>query len=140
MQQLQIKSTGNVLRWLTLTTSLLVAINLTGCASFGFGPREKPIEVVSKPIEKTPLDLSMPDPLRLDPIDWMVITPANAEEIFRRLETKELDLVLFGLTDEGYKKLAVTIAELRNLINQQRNIIIKYKEYYEPKKENTPTK
>ena len=82
----------------------------------------------------------MPDPLRLDPIDWVVVTPANAEEIFQRLESKELDLVLFGLTDEGYKKLAVTIAELRNLINQQRNIIIKYKEYYEPKKENTPTK
>lgn len=82
----------------------------------------------------------MPDPLRLDPIDWVVVTPANAEEIFQRLESKELDLVLFGLTDEGYKTLAVTIAELRNLINQQRNIIIKYKEYYEPKKENTPTK
>jgi hypothetical protein len=82
----------------------------------------------------------MPDPLRLDPIDWVVVTPANAEEIFQRLESKELDLVLFGLTDEGYKKLAITIAELRNLINQQRNIIIKYKEYYEPKKENTPTK
>jgi len=140
MQQHQIKSTGNVPRWLTLTTSLLIAGSLAGCASFGFGPREKPIEVVSKPIEKTPLDLPMPDPLRLDPIDWVVVTPANAEEIFQRLENKEIDLVLFGLTDEGYKQLAITIAELRNLINLQRNIIIKYKEYYEPKSERQPTK
>jgi hypothetical protein len=82
----------------------------------------------------------MPDPLRLDPIDWVVITPQNAEEVFARLESKELDIVLFGLSAEGYQQLAVTIAELRNLINQQRNIIIKYKEYYEPKKETPPTK
>jgi len=134
MQRHQIKSTGNALRWLILTTSLLVTINLTGCASFGFGPREKPIEIVSKPVEKTPLDLEMPDPLRLQPIDWVVITPDNAEEVFQRLENKEIDLVLFGLTDDGYKQLAITISELRNMINLQRNIIIKYKEYYEPKK------
>jgi hypothetical protein len=82
----------------------------------------------------------MPDPLRLDPIDWVVITPQNAEEVFARLESKELDIVLFGLSAEGYQQLAVTIAELRNLINQQRNIIIKYKEYHEPKKETPPTK
>jgi hypothetical protein len=76
----------------------------------------------------------MPDPLRLQPIHWVVITPDNAEEVFQRLENKEIDLVLFGLTDEGYKQLAITISELRNMINLQRNIIIKYKEYYEPKK------
>ena len=76
----------------------------------------------------------MPDPLRLQPIDWVVITPDNADEVFQRLQNKEVDLVLFGLTDEGYKQLAITISELRNMINLQRNIIIKYKEYYEPKK------
>jgi hypothetical protein len=76
----------------------------------------------------------MPDPLRLQPIDWVVITPDNAEEVFQRLENKEIDLVIFGLTDDGYKQLAITISELRNMINLQRNIIIKYKEYYEPKK------
>jgi hypothetical protein len=132
MQQHQIKSTGNVLRWLTLTTILLGAINLTGCASFGFGPREKPIEVVSKPVEKTPLAIPLPDPLRLQSMEWVVVTPENVDEVFQRLQNKEDDLVLFGLTDEGYKQLAVTIAELRNLINLQRNIIIRYKEYYEP--------
>jgi hypothetical protein len=82
----------------------------------------------------------MPDPLRLEPMDWLVITPTNAEEIFTRLENNEEDLVLFGLTDEGYKQLAVTISELRNLINLQRNIIIKYKDYYEPKTNNQPAK
>jgi len=74
----------------------------------------------------------MPDPLKTKPIEWVVITPDNAEEVFKSLEQKGHEPVLFALTDDGYQQLALTIADLRNLINTQRNIIIKYKEYYEP--------
>lgn len=126
----------NAPRWLTLTTSLLLATSLSGCASFNlFGKREKPIEVITKPAEKTPLDIAQPEPLRLKPIEWVLVTPGNQEEIFKKLEEKGNDPVVFALTADGYQQLAITIAELRNLINTQRNIIIKYKEYYEPKKE-----
>ena len=55
--------------------------------------------------------------------------------MFKKIEEKGNDSVVFSLTADGYQALAVTIAELRNMINTQRNIIIKYKEYYEPKKE-----
>jgi hypothetical protein len=128
----------NAPRWLTLTTSLLLVTSLSGCASFDFlGKREKPIEITTKAADKTPLDISHPDPLKLKPVEWMVITPANQEEIFKKIEEKGTDPVVFGLTPDGYQALAVTIAELRNMINTQRNIIIKYKEYYEPKKEET---
>jgi hypothetical protein len=102
-----------------------------------FGEREKPIQITTKAAEKTPLDIPNPDPLRLKPLEWVVVTPANQEEIFARLEAGGNDPVVFALTADGYQALAVTIAELRNLINTQRNIIIKYKEYYEPKKEDT---
>lgn len=126
----------NAPRWLILTTSLLLVSSLSGCASFDlFGKREKPIEITTKAAEKTPLDIPMPDPLRLKPIEWVLITPGNQEEIFKKLEEKGTDAVVFSLTSDGYQQLAITIAELRNLINTQRNIIIKYKEYYEPKKE-----
>jgi hypothetical protein len=63
-----------------------------------------------------------------------LITPQNAEEVWARLKEKNADLVLFGLTDDGYEELAMTMVELRNLIATQRQIIIKYKEYYEPEK------
>ena len=126
----------NAPRWLTLTTSLLLVSSLSGCASFDlFGKREKPIEITTKAADKTPLDIANPDPLKLKPVEWVVVTPANQEEIFKKVEEKGGDAVIFGLTSDGYQQLAVTIAELRNLINTQRNIIIKYKEYYEPKKE-----
>jgi hypothetical protein len=129
----------NAPRWLTLTTSLLLVTSLTGCASFDFlGKREKPIEITTKAAEKTPLDIPNPDPLRLKPVEWVVMTPANQEEVFARLEAGGNDPVVFALTADGYQALAVTIAELRNLINTKRNIIIKYKEYYEPKKDSKP--
>ena len=119
----------------TLITSLLLASSLTGCASFDFlGKREKPIEITTKAAEKTALAIPDPDPLRLKPIEWVLVTPGNQEEVFKKLEEKGADPVIFSLTADGYQQLAVTIAELRNLINTQRNIIIKYKEYYEPKK------
>ena len=136
MQLNQVKSIVNAPRWLILTTSLLLVTNLSGCASFNlFGKREKPIEITTKAAEKTPLDIANPDPLKLKPIEWIIVTPANQEEVFKKIEEKGNDSVVFSLTADGYQALAVTIAELRNMINTQRNIIIKYKEYYEPKKE-----
>lgn len=126
----------NVRRLQILTISLLAAINLSGCASFDFFKTEKvkPVEIVAKPMEKTPLAIPLPDSLKLKPITWTLITPANQEEIFAKLEQQGQDTVIIGLTDDGYQQLAITIGELRNLINLQRNIIIKYQEYYEPKK------
>ena len=130
------KSIKNAQRWLILGTSLLLSINLTGCASWNlFGSNVKPIEIVSKPIEKTPLNIAQPDPLSLKPVEWSIITKDNAEEVFAKLEKNKDSVVLFGLTSDGYQQLSMTIAEMRTLIATQRQIIIKYKEYYEPKKE-----
>ena len=74
----------------------------------------------------------MPNPVSIKTIEWIIITPENAEQIWAKLKESNTDIVLLGLTDNGYEQLAVTIAELRNMIATQRQIIIKYKEYYEP--------
>ena len=63
------------------------------------------------------------------------MTPDNVEDVFAKLKDKKIDLVLFGLTDEGYEELSITMAEIRNYIKSQKTIIIKYKEYYEPKQD-----
>jgi hypothetical protein len=127
------KSIKNVRAWLILGTSLLLSINLTGCATFGlFGDPIKPVEIVSKPVEKTPLRILDPDPLSLKPITWVIITKDNAEEVFAKLEANNESLVLFGLTSDGYQELSMTIAEIRSFINIQRQILLKYREYYEP--------
>lgn len=122
----------NVLLSLILTTSLLL---LSGCTSFLFGEDVKPVEVVTKKEERARLNLADPTPLSMRPVEWVVITPENAEEVWTELQQSNTDLVLFGLTDEGYENLAINIANIRNMMNQQRIIIIKYKDYYEPNKE-----
>jgi hypothetical protein len=76
----------------------------------------------------------MPKPITVKPIEWIIVTPENAEQIWSKLKESNADVVVIGLTDNGYEQLAVTIAELRNMIATQRQIIIKYKEYYEPEK------
>lgn len=116
----------------TISLILLTSL-LTGCAGFGlFGSRVKPIEVQTKAAERTRLDLPDPAPLKPRPVEWIVITPANAEKVWAELKEKNTDLVLFGLTDDGYEEISMTITELRNFIASQRQIIIKYREYYEP--------
>ena len=121
----------NVLRWPILITSLLL---LSGCASLDIFKRNsvKPIEVQTKAVERTRLNLSDPSPLKPPTLNWVLVTPENAEVTWAKLKEQNADLVIIGLTDDGYENLAILMAEIRTLINSQRQIILKYKEYYEP--------
>jgi hypothetical protein len=124
------------LRIQTISLALATSLLLSGCASFSlFGDRVKPVQIETKAVERTRLDIPMPSPLSPKPVEWILITPQNADEVWAKLKEKNIDLVLFGLTDDGYEELAMTMAELRNFIATKRQIIIKYKEYYEPEKQ-----
>ena len=120
----------------TLLIPILLLPLLNGCASFGFfGGKVKPVEIQTKAVERTPLNLREPTPLNPRGFEWVLITPDNTEEVWQKLREKNTDLVIIGLTDNGYEELSVTMAEIRNFIAMQRSIILKYKEYYEPPKE-----
>jgi hypothetical protein len=117
-----------------LTLLLLIPL-ISGCSVlslFKKEPEVKPVEIQTKAVERTRLNIKEPTPLSGKPMQWVVITPENAEEVWKRLKEENTDQVLFGLTDDGYEQLAITMAEIRNFIAQQRIIILKYKEYYEP--------
>lgn len=116
---------------LAIVSLIAVTLALSGCGSL-FGSRVKPIEIVSKPIERMPLNLAQPTPLKLKRIEWIVVTPANVDSVFQRLEKDKQNQVLFAVTDQGYMEMAVTMAEIRNFIIAQRQIVIQYKQYYEP--------
>jgi hypothetical protein len=125
-----------------LHISLLASsILLTGCGFMpklpSFGGDVKPVEIITKAADKTPLSLPDPEPINTSPIVWYIITPENYQEVFKKLADEGHDVVLFGITDDGYQELAVLIADVRNHINQQREILRRYREYYEPKKDDT---
>jgi len=114
---------------------LLLSVNLVGCSSF-LPKSIKNIEIFSKPVEKTPLNLDLPPAINASrPIEWTVMTPATQDYIWEEIKRKGEREALLCIPDKGYENLSITILELRMSTTQSRDIIKKYKEYYEPKKE-----
>ena len=112
-----------------------ILLLLSGCSVlpiFKKEPAVKPVEIQTKAVERTRLNIPDPKPLVGRPMTWYIITPENSEQMWAKLKEENTDLVLFGLTDEGYEQLAISMTEIRNFIANQRAIIIKYREYYEP--------
>ena len=104
---------------------VLLGVALTGCSTVS------QLDVFSKPIERTPLNLSKPEVAELEQLKFIIITSENAEEVFAKLKKENTDAVLFGLTDEGYESLAKNFAHIRAYMLKQDAIINEYKEYYE---------
>lgn len=100
--------------------------SLTAC-----GTSVKKLEISTVPIERVPLDLPDVDKLKLDKIEWILITPENAKKVFADLDKKGYNYVLFGLTDKGYESLSMNQARITKLLIQQKTVILAYKNYYE---------
>ena len=112
---------GNVL------VSGLAIILLSSCVA-----GVKTLETYTIEKKREPLALEDPKPLDLQDIDWIIITKDNADEVFEKIKNdKNGDYALFALTDNGYEKLALNFADIRNKIAEQRQIILSYKDYYE---------
>ena len=92
----------------------------------------KTLETYTIEKKREPLALDMPAPLELQDVDWIIITKDNADEVFEKIKNeKNGDYALFALTDNGYEKLSLNFADIRNKIAEQRQIILSYKDYYE---------
>ena len=105
----------------------LLAVFLTSC-----GSSVKEIQVSTVEVSKTPLNIQNLDPLQLQGVEWIIITKDNAMEIFEEIKSKGGEYSLFALTDTGYEKLALNFTDIRNRLAEQRQILLSYKEYYEP--------
>lgn len=77
------------------------------------------------------LDLSDPEAPKINDLNWIIITSENADEVFAKLEEKNIDPVLFGLTDDDYETLAVNFAQIRAYMIKQKLTLDQYREYYE---------
>ena len=123
MLRRSLKSILNVLLLLTLT------IFLTSCSGV------KQLEIFKQEVPRAKLDLEKPTPLQLENLQWIIITSENAEEVFKKLEEKGIDPVLWGLTDKDFELLAKNFAQIRNKMVETNAILDKYKEYYESETE-----
>lgn len=123
-------SPGSIARWSAIAA---VCLGLQGCALLAWKAIQ-PVEIEKKAQERTRLSLPDPQPIRPSTPSWILITPQNQNKVWEELRAKNADLVLFGLTDDGYEELATDMAQIRAFIQQQRDIIQKYRDYYEPAK------
>ena len=115
-------------RGVIILVILLGAFLLSSCTT-----AVKTIEVLNRPEPKTPINIDLPEPLKLKDVEWIIITPENAEEVWAKLgEQPKGEVVLFALNQDGYELLAKNFAEIRTAIAEHRNVIIAYKDYYEP--------
>jgi hypothetical protein len=104
---------------------MIPLLGITGCAT------TKTVKVLSQPVNSVALNPPNIRDLELQGVRWFIVTPENIDEVFKELEDQNKDVVLFGITDDGYKGLALNLAQIRELLLQQKAIIDAYKEYYE---------
>lgn len=115
---------------LLLLSSVFV---LTGCSIFS--EPVKQIETVKTAVERPKLNLPNPQPLDLRDVEWVIVTKENAEEVFAELEKKGEPIAIFGLTAKGYEALSLNIADIKVYLGTQKELLVQYRDYYEPKKE-----
>jgi len=108
----------------------ILAVFLTGCTS-----SVKELLVTTVEVSKTPLNIPNPDPLEMRDVEWIIVTKDNAAEVFEQIKSSGGEYSVFAVTDTGYKSLQMNFVDIRNHLAEQRQIIISYKEYYEPLEE-----
>ena len=104
---------------------LTLTIFLTSCSGV------KELSIFKEEVPHCKLNLEKPTPLELENLQWIIITSENADEVFKKLEEKGIDPVLWGLTDKDFELLAKNFARIRNQLMVTNNLLDKYKEYYE---------
>lgn len=93
-------------------------------------PKVEPIEITTTPAQIPALTVPQADQVITRPVEWIIITENNYEEVFNRLRDDNKDVVLFGITAEGYENLSLNINDLRTHIEQKNAIIVAYRRYY----------
>lgn len=110
---------------LNVLVSLILVTLLTSCSGV------KRLDIFKTEVKREPLNLPAPDPVLLEDLNFIIITSENTDEVFNKLKEKNIDPVLFGLTDNDYETLAKNFAQIRAYIIKQNITLEQYKEYYE---------
>ena len=105
---------------------LILFVAVSACST----PQSRPITVSASPVDRPELVLPNPDRIQTRPVDWVVITPDNAEEVFERIRATGRPVTFFALTESGYEALALNLNDLRTFIQQLQTIIVAYENYY----------
>ncbi len=91
----------------------------------------KTLEIFTEPVEKPKLELPSVDRFSQRPINWIVVTPENAQSVFEKLKNENKQIVVFAVDEKGYEALSLNVTDLLKLVKQQKAVIHAYETYYE---------
>ena len=109
----------------------LTALSIIGCSSMGARePRQIPeVKVITEEVRTEIYHPPLPQEVRLEDINWMVITRDNLDEqIIKAEKLLGGDFVVFAVIPTDYENFAWDVQELRRFIRQQKEIILYYRE------------
>lgn len=115
---------------------LIFSLVLSGCSSLKNGK----LEVITKPIEKPKLDVQLPDPVRMQPLEWVLITDKNYNEVIEKVKDPTGLVFLVALDEQNYKNLAINNANVLRYLREQKAVIAAYRNYYEKPKQDSSQK
>lgn len=90
----------------------------------------------SETINRTKLNIDLPEPIVLDEVQWLVVTEENIDAVWKMLKENNQGVALFALRHKDYEKLSLNIAEIRKQLGEYVIILKKYKKYYEGENKN----
>lgn len=105
---------------------LILFVALSACST----PQPRPITVSASPVDRPELELPRPDIIQARTVEWVIITPDNAEAVFEKAKATGKPITFFALTENGYEALALNLNDLRTFIQQLQTIIVAYENYY----------
>lgn len=112
--------------------SLLLLLFVTGCSTLQPAPLVAPEPIIKTVTEFKTLEIyqpPLPESIKLEDVEFFVITEKNFEEQVARLEQMQGGTyVLFGLTPQDYENMAYNLQELRRYVRQQKEIILYYRQ------------
>lgn len=106
---------------------LILLLVLSGCTSL----HKKELVVRTKPVEKPKLSISLPSPVKMEPLEWVVITDKNYKDVIEQVKDINGVVFLVAMDEKNYKALAMNNARLLRYIREEKAVIAAYKKYYE---------
>ncbi len=118
------------MKQMILKASAFSIILSSGCASLpkvDFTP-PPPVKVITEEVRLDIYQPPLPNEIRLEDVQWVIITEQNYEESVAKVE-KLLggSFVVMALTPLGYESMAYNLQEIRRYIRQQKEIILYYR-------------
>lgn len=110
---------------------LLIVLFLTSCATERIKPSVDTIEVQGriKTIPINPPDI--PASVIWKEFEWTVLTPEIMEDLLikhKKGEIEESDMVFYAISTKGYENLSVNMSEIIRYLEQQKAVIMYYKD------------